>query len=263
MSELCLTLVLVLDPQAAFTHAAAAAASARPCTRVLNLTGKPEADRALVGSIPQPVRIVAYGPAAAAAVVGRWPDREVTIGGIGPANVPYFSSPNRRIVPNAPSAEAALSLAVRLLPGRINWCLPQDQAMVRDRLDRARQNLARSGITMIGYRAKPPAGCQGLIAWFEGPAATASGLQSLVRAGESMRLPVLGFDPRLLDEGVDLAVGAQLPGYFTVLLSGGTMDGRWLLYVDPASARRKGLSWPGSWPQLPLQLVPKRKASAP
>ena len=99
-------------------------------------------------------------------------------------------------------------MAVKLLPARTTWCLPQDANMARDRLDAARKVLALRGVTLIGYQGSAPAGCHGLVAWFEGPAATPAGLERLVRAGESMRLPVLGFDPRLLDQGVDLAVGA-------------------------------------------------------
>ena len=262
MNEICLTLVLVLDPQAAATHAMAAAASARPCTKVLTLTGKPDADRSLVGSVAERIMMVAYGPAAAAAVVGRWPSRELTIGGVGPANAPYFEAPHRRILSTAPSAQEALSMAVKFLPQRTTWCLPQDASMARDRLDKARQALARSGVTLIDYAKQPPQGCSGLLAWFEGPAATPEGLQALVRMGEAMRLPVMGFDPRLLEEGVDLAVGVQLPGYFSVLLKGGQLRDHWVLYVEPKAAQRKGLTWPSSWPQLPVQLKPRRAAGA-
>jgi len=263
VTELCLTMVLVLDPQAASTHAAAAAASARPCTKVLTLTGKPEADRALVGSVPQRVMMVSYGPAAAAAAVARWPNREMTIGGIGPANVPFFKAPHRRILSTTPSASEALEMTVKLLPSRTTWCLPQDANMARDRLDQARQRLARRGVNLIGYNGNPPRGCHGLVAWFEGPAATPNGLEALVRAGETLRLPVLGFDPRLLDQGVDLAVGVQMPGYFSVLLGGGELGAQRLLYVEPNYAQRKGLAWPGSWPSIPLQLRPRQRLAVP
>ena len=264
MAELCLTMVLILDPQAASMHAAAAAASERPCTRVLTLTGKPEADRALVGSVPERVTMVSHGPAAAAAAVSRWPNREMTIGGIGPANAPFFKAPHRRVLSTTPSAAEALAMAVKLLPARTTWCLPQDANMARDRLDAARKVLALRGVTLIGYQGSAPAGCHGLVAWFEGPAATPAGLERLVRAGESMRLPVLGFDPRLLDQGVDLAVGAQLSEYLSVLLGGGDLESGRLLYIEPSQAKRKGLSWPGTWPAVPLMLKPRqRPAGAP
>ena len=154
-------------------------------------------------------------------------------------------------------------MTVRVLPAYTTWCLPQDASMARDRLDRARQRLARRGVNLVGYDRKPPRGCQGLVAWFEGPAATPNGLQTLVRTGESMRLPVLGFDPRLLDQGVDLAVGVQMPGYFSVLLGGGDLRDHRLLYVEPTTARRKGLAWPGAWPEVPLQLRPRRRVGSP
>ena len=252
-------MVLLLDPQAASTHAAAAAASARPCTKVLTITGKPEADRALVGSVPQRVMMVTYGPAAAAAAVARWPNREMTIGGVGPAHAPFFKAAHRRILSTTPTAAEALVMAVSLLPARTTWCLPQDPAMARDRLDRARQTLARRGVSLIGYQGKAPAGCHGLVAWFEGPASTPPGLEELVRAGEAMRLPVLGFDPRLLDQGVDLAVGVQMPGYFSVLLGGGDLNHHRLLYIEPSQAQRKGLTWPAAWPAIPMMLKPRQK----
>ena len=154
-------------------------------------------------------------------------------------------------------------MTVRVLPAYTTWCLPQDASMARDRLDQARQALARKGITLVGYDKTPPRGCQGLVAWFEGPAATPNGLQSLVRTGEAMRLPVLGFDPRLLDQGVDLAVGVQMPGYFGVLLGGGNLRDHRLLYVEPSTARRKGLAWPAAWPDVPMQLRPRRRAGSP
>jgi hypothetical protein len=263
MTELCLSLVLVLDPQAAATHAIAAAAAARPCTKVVTLTGKPEADRALVGSVPERVLMVAYGPAAAAAAVGRWPNRELTIGGVGPANAPFFKAAHRRVLSTAPSPEKALGMAVKLLPSRSIWCLPKDVKMARDRLDLARNRLARRGVTLLAYDSKPPAGCQGLVAWFEGPAATPDGLQTLVRTGEALRLPVLGFDTRLLDQGVDLAVGVQMPGYFSVLLGGGELRNHWILHIDPVAARRKGLIWPAAWPNMALQLHPRKLLSMP
>ena len=259
MSQLCLTLVLVLDPQAASTQAVAAAASARACTRVLTLTGKAEADRASVGSVPARIPMLAYGPAAAAAAVARWPNRELTIGGIGPANAPFFAAPHRRVLAMAPGAVGALSMAVKLLPSRNTWCMPEDASMAQDRVDQARQALARRGISLIGYRDNPPAGCSGLVAWYEGPASTPAGLEKLVRAGESLRLPVLGFDPRLLAEGVDLAVGVDLAGYFSVLLKGGELASHEALHVNPNSARRKGLAWPQTWPQVPLRLVQPRR----
>ena len=176
MAELCLTMVLILDPQAASMHAAAAAASARPCTRVLTLTGKPEADRALVGSGPERVTMVSYGPAAAAAAVSRWPNRERTIGGIGPANALFkapIGGPRRHRAPLRRSA-------VKLLPARttpacrktptwraIGWTPPG--------------KCWRYAGDAHRLSGQAPAGCHGLVAWFEGPAATPAGLAARAR----------------------------------------------------------------------------------
>jgi hypothetical protein len=257
MVELCLTLVLVLDSKAPDAPAVAAATSARPCTRVLRLTDEPEADRALVGSVPRQARLIAYGPAAAAAAVARWPDREMTIGGVGPATAPLFEADHRRVLALSPGGAAALRLAVRLLPKRATWCTPTASDMAMDRLDRARFSLAQDGISLLAYTGATPRGCQGLVAWFEGPAATSNGFSKLARVSEQLELPLLGFSPGLLGKGADLAVGVGLLGYFSRLLDGGDRSDEWLLWVDPSAAARKRLAWPSTWPSLPLRLKPR------
>ena len=110
--------------------------------------------------------MVSYGPAAAAAAVSLAEPR-MTIGGIGPANAPFFKAPHRRVLSTTPSAAEALAMAVKLLPARTTWCLPQDANMAR--IGWTPGKCWRYRVTLIGYQGSAPAGCHGLVAWFEGP----------------------------------------------------------------------------------------------
>ena len=256
MLELCVSLVLVLDPAAPFAAAATAAAKERPCTKVITLTGSAEADRAQVGSVKDQAVIVAYGPAAAVAVVTRWPDRSVTLGGLGAANAALFEAPHRRVLPFSPEGHVALALANRLLPSRQVWCVPVSPDMARDRVERSRLAVRQVGMTLVPYLDGPPAGCQGLVAWYEGPATTAEGFQALLQHAHRLKLPVLAFSPELLGQGTELAVGVQLGSYLSHLLEGGTSEEDWLLWVDPVAAVRKNLAWPETWPNVPVRIQP-------
>lgn len=256
MLELCVSLVLVLDPGAPHAAAAAAAAKARPCTRIISLTGNAEADRAQVGGVRNQALLVAYGPASAVAVVTRWPDRRVTLGGLGSANAALFEASHRRVLPLSPEGHIGIELAARLFPQRKVWCVPVSPDMARDRVDRSRLSLRQSGISLVTYRDSPPAGCHGLVAWYEGPATTAEGYQALLHQAHQQRLPVLAFSPELLGRGTELAVGVQLGDYLGHLLDGGSTREDWLLWVDPVAAARKGLAWPKNWPNIPLRIHP-------
>ncbi|MBM66736.1 MAG: hypothetical protein CMH55_10925 [Myxococcales bacterium] len=256
MLELCVSLVLVLDPAAPFAAAATAAAKSRPCTKVLTITGSAEADRAQVGGVKEQAVLVAYGPAAAVAVVTRWPDRSVTLGGLGPANSVLFEAPHRRVLPLSPEGHVAIALANRLLPSRKVWCVPVSPDMARDRVERSRSALRQAGMSLVPYRDAPPAGCEGLVAWYEGPATTADGFQTLLQQAHRLKLPVLAFSPELLGQGTELAVGVQLGLYLGHLLDGGSVQEDWLLWVDPVGAARKGLAWPKTWPNVPVRIQP-------